>query len=383
MFRIVFLLACLLIASSVRPVRADDDIIIVEWATPEQVQQALSRLDDRKTRLEAMQVLLPFASMRIYQVGGMFGSTGNAERDELITRVAERLRNYRDFETVRRALNSSNKDLQFWACTVLWRTKIHPIEGVPRKIRRDVRPVSTCQWKTLLPRLRELAGNAEAGVRGMAQNRLINMEGEAEFLRSLADRETDVFNIERLIYWPHYTLSQRMQPHLLRLLNHEDISVRRNALSSIGFNSDSAPMWQLQFDREVFQKVMELSRSAHKKERATAVYALEELRNFDPDAIRKRMFEIAADVNEVEGVRWRIAWILQDQTARPDVRTLILKLLHDPSELVRKMTLMPLDPAEFREEFERVANDSNDKNVEFARRKLAELDHPATEASDE
>jgi hypothetical protein len=141
-------------------------------------------------------------------------------------------------------------------------------------------------------------------------------------------------------------------------------------------------MWRMTFSKKVFEKVMELSRAENEEERASAVYALAELRNVDPDAVRKRMFEIAEDKHEVEGVRWQIAFVLRDQVDRPDVRALMVKLLHDPSAQVRDMSLLPLDPGTFRKEFERIAADDDARRAPFARRKLRELDGPPAKSGE-
>jgi hypothetical protein len=373
--------AMVLLAPQGESVLAKNEAGAAKSATPAEIHRALAQLKDKETRLAALQVLLPFASMRIYQVGGAVGLTGDPDRDALISKVASRLTAYHDFETVRAALHSSSKDLQFWGCTVV-SGEVHPHNGFPRQIRRGVRPASVARWKTLLPRLREIAADLKNDIRGMAQEVLGDLEGEEEFLRSLADRETDLFNIQRLVYGPPKTLNERMQPHVLRLLNDADASVRCDAMTSIGFNSNVAPMWRMTFSKKVFEKVMELSRAENEEERASAVYALAELRNVDPDAVRKRMFEIAEDKHEVEGVRWQIAFVLRDQVDRPDVRALMVKLLHDPSAQVRDMSLLPLDPGTFRKEFERIAADDDARRAPFARRKLRELDGPPAKSGE-
>ncbi len=292
-----------------------------------ELDAVIAQLREEGTRLAALDRLIHFGAMRIYQNPSMPVLTGDPARDALIQKAANAVAKQRDFETVAAALRSSSATLQFWG---LWLIPDEPKEDAGR-------------WNSLLPRVRELARDAAPHVRGRAQEDLGSRDGEEDFLEKCAESETCAENIMRLVCgWNGADLNRRLNPHLLRLLDHPDESVRTAALFFIGSNSHIAPMWQIAFVDRVFARVLELSHSHGAAERAAAVDALTDLRARDPEAVRKRMLELADDPSL--DVRWRIPDALASQLDRADVQALLARLLRDESAIVRYFTILTLGP---------------------------------------
>jgi HEAT repeat protein len=143
---------------------------------------------------------------------------------------------------------------------------------------------------------------------------------------------------------------------LLKDVNYE---VRDGALLFIGFNSNRAPMWQIDFDRSIFDATVELTTSESAKERAAAAYALMEMRKLDMRRSRESFLQMAED--DSEDVRWRIAWGLTDQLEREDVQAVIADLLKDPSPLVRYMTILVVGPEKYLDELKALAQGTYSK----------------------
>lgn len=321
--------------------------------TRAEVDAALAQLDDAKTRLDALERLIPFASIQLYRSGGIFGSTGDAEKDALIGEVVAAIAKHHDFKTLGGALNSSSATLQFWAL-------------------RYIPSFDEGPWRPLLPRLRELALSGDSLVRGEAQNRLFSLEGQRAFLVKCLEEETVPNHIMSLLrHFDRSTYRQRMNSRVLALLRHEDAKVRRLALFCVGFNSNRAPMWQFSFGRQVLAETLRLSRSSSAKERGSAAYALNDLRQRYPDAVRKRMLELVEDPSA--DVRWRIPSALRDQIERPEVQAAMDRLLSDASPLVQYFTILALGPEKHVEQLRRLASGSDKQAAEFATGKLKQL----------
>jgi hypothetical protein len=206
----------------------------------------------------------------------------------------------------------------------------------------------------------------------MAQRRLRHIPGQQKFLARCVEAETSAANIMRLVYGSvGRDLHVRLNPHVIRLLEHEEETVRCDALAFIGFNSHRAPVWQIEFTHEVFWRVVDLSRSKSAEERAWAVYALTDMRNRDPAAVRARIFELAEDKSA--DVRWRLPQVLGDQLERPDVQALLAKLLRDESALVRYFTIITLGPEKHVEELRALAAGSNKQVAEYAAGQLRKV----------
>jgi hypothetical protein len=321
--------------------------------TEAQLNEAIAQLKRAKTRLSALDQLLSFGSLKLYNVGSVIFSTGNAAQDRLIQKAADAARRCNDFDTIRLALLSPKAGLQFWA---LW--------NIPSK-RKD----SSARWAALETRIKELAKGKDAGIRGQAQECLEGLGEHEAFLKECIETETCLDNIMRPLYGQGGpAFFERLNPHVIRLLASNDKDVRRAALGFIGFNRLRAEMWQINFSSQVFQRVMELSRSEIGEERASAVSALGELRNQDPVARRKRLVEMVSD--ESEDVRWRIPLALADQLEHEDVGAAMERLLRDKSAVVRYFTILELGAEHHVRELEELANGTDRKIAEWATKTL-------------
>jgi len=130
-------------------------------------------------------------------------------------------------------------------------------------------------------------------------------------------------------------------------------------------------MWQIDFDRSIFDATVELTTSESAKERAAAAYALEEIRKLDMRRSRESFLQMAED--DSEDVRWRIAWGLTDQLDREDVQAVITDLLKDPSPLVRYMTILAVGPEKRLKELKALAQGTDPKVSAWASEKLKQL----------
>ncbi len=278
----------------------------------------------------------------------------------MIEKAADAVAGYADFKTIKMALGSSSETLQFWA---LWNL-------------RALREGTADRWATLLPRVRELATCDSDHIRGQALEKLECFEGQEAFLSRCLKSETCLGNLLRPLYGGNGEgFHDRFNPHVLRLLGHKDEKVRCEALAFIGFNSHRAPMWQITFTEKVVRRVFELSRSRSIKERANAVYALADLRSYDPKAIRERMIELVKD--ESEDVRWRIPGALANQLDRADVQAALAQLMRDKSATVRYFTILELGPEKHLTELRALASGPDKKIAQWAAERILQL--PAQE----
>lgn len=330
---------------------SSEDVRQREDLSKDEVDTAIAKLNDENTRLAALEQLITFSSMKIYQVGSVYFSSGNKETDSLMEKAADAAKRYRDYKTLSSALNSSRPSLQFWA---LW--------NIPRDFSKSTDP-----WKTLLPRIKKLAKNAGGSERRAAQRYLKGSGIHKKFLDECVESETYANNIM------HMVGANRMNPHLLRLLKHEDEKVRVLTLVCISGNNNPAraPMWKITFNSQVFTRTMKLSYSDSAKERSAAVAALAALRKHDPQAIRERMIELADDTSS--DVRWRIPRMLSHHKDRADVRKVLSKLLKDKSALVRFFTILELGPEEHIAELEAIAGEPDSKVAKWAKSKLKQI----------
>lgn len=324
--------------------------------TAAEVESLVGQLKSEQTRLAALEKLIPFASMRIFQGGSIVSSSGNAETDALMQTAADAVAKYHDFNTISLALKSRNATLQFWA---MFHTPDEPTAEIEH-------------WQSLLPRIRELARDSIDSVRGEAQRHLRSQSGEEAFLTQCVETETSVQNIMFLLRRSNNAdLGQRLSPHVFRLLSHKNEAARYDALIFIGFNSHRAPMWRITFEGKMLGRVVELSRSQDEKERAAAVYALTELRKIDPTVIRNRMIELVKDPSAE--VRWRIPDALKEQLDRADVQAVLAQLLKDESPTVRYFTVMTLGPATHLNELQELSLGADPQIAVWAATKLKQI----------
>ena len=223
-----------------------------------------AQLDRPETRMAALSQLVSLSSIKLYQLGGVFFTTGDAKADRQMEEAAKIVRIHATLPTVREALASGDRDLQFWGVW-FWRGG----EARPYERAED-------EWLSLLPEIKRLAAHGEANVRLIAIQRLQRLESERAYLQTLRETETECFNLLNLL--PHgdnQELTAQFKPYLLKLLHSEDPAVRRNALLFVGSNHSSAPMWQVHFDEAVQARVEELTKSSLPEERKAAAFALD------------------------------------------------------------------------------------------------------------
>src|SRR5262245_53645740 len=207
--------------------------------TAAQLDAAIAELNKEKTRLAALEQLVSFGSMKLYSVGSVIVTTGDAARDSLIQKAADAVRKCNDFDTIRLALQSQKETLQFWA---LWNI---PSKGTDKSDR----------WAALETRIKELAKGKDAGIRGRAQECLHSRGGHEAFLTQCVETESSLDNLLQPLYGQGGTsFFDRLNPHVVRLLASDDKDVRRAALSFIWFNPHRAPMWQIDFSSKVFER---------------------------------------------------------------------------------------------------------------------------------
>jgi hypothetical protein len=328
--------------------------------TAAEVDDAIFRLQEEATRLVALEQLATFGSFKIYRVGSVFFLSTDPDINTLADKAASALAKYCEFETVRSALNSQRHHLQFWA---LWH--------IPSPLFQENLEES---WRTLLPRMRELATRADAHIRGRAQQRLLYWPGQRPFLARCAETETCLSNIMELVYDADQSeFHRRMHFHVRRLLADPDEAVRHDALLHIESTSHMAPMWQIPYPDDVFRRVLELSHSSSAKERAAAVSVLTDLRKQHPNIVRERMKELAFDPSE--DVRWRIIYALADQLDDPRVKPVLQQLLRDSSDEVRYFTILKLGPGNYVPELRAIAARYHPKAAEWAAETLDGLAH--------
>ena len=329
-------------------------------STKADLDAAVTQLKNDRTRLDALAQLLSFASMKYYNRGGsVYFLIGDQETDMLMDQASAVIDDNRDFNTIRNAINSCSSTLQCWG---LWHLPSFPREDALNE--------------PLLARVRELANCSNAATRGEAQHCLWCLGGQAEFLTQCIEAETCPDNFMRLIYgngsWQDRTeCYKEMNKHLLRLLHDKQAKIRSEALSFIGSDSYRAEMWQIKFSREVFDQVLQLSRSEHSSDRNLSVSPLRELRNHDPDTVFKRLVQMARDNSE--NVRWQIPQALHDHRGQAEVESLLGALVKDRSPLVRYFTILEVGPKNYANELRELAQCKDKKVAGFAADKLREL----------
>jgi HEAT repeat protein len=334
-----------------------------EIHTRADLDAAMARLSNEETKLSALEALVAFGSMRVFQVGSVYGSSGDAEKDALIQRAADAVAKSADFETLRAAIHSSSENLQYWA---LFHFPVPPFE--------DDRP-----WQDMVPRLRQLARIGAPHIRESAQHRLSSFPEQRAFLTECLAAETSAWNLMKLLY--HLDRSQyrrETSERIAALLCHAEPEVRKNALDFVGFNSNRAAMWQIDFHIDVLQQVLALSRSDSAAERSSAVYALSDLdkqshlRTQKPGAIRARLIELADDPSA--DVRWRVAWALRVHAEDREGRAALVRLLRDESPRVRYFAILASGAEDHIGELRELAECSDAEVAAFSASKLRQLE---------
>jgi hypothetical protein len=286
-----------------------------------------NKLSDPGRRLEIISDLLNFSSDYIQQMGGsiVFVAPDPALND-LKGRAQEAANHAADVPTVSQALTNSDPVLQKWAV---------------QQFGNSLQPAG--DWLPLLPRIEAVASGNDRELRGAATKPLAHFPPARDFL----DKR---FSVEKYPFWLMNMLhdqdiwgndfDRKFVPRLSALLDDLDETVRIDALDFIGCNKGWAGMFQVSFGQIVFDKVITLTRSRSANERDMALFALDYVRDTNPEASRQALFRLAIDVDE--NVRWRVGYCLADQQDRADVKKTLEALLHDKSPRVRMDTVIAL-----------------------------------------
>jgi HEAT repeat protein len=229
------------------------------------------------------------------------------------------------------------------------------------------------EWKPLLPQMEKLAVDDDASVRSAADERLREFPGKAKFLAERETNETSAVVVLRLLRNRYVgdEFKNQFLARFLPLLSHPDENVRDDALLFIGFNSHRAPMWQMPFGTEVFDRLIVSTRAKSAKERAAAAYALTDIRQIDKDRSREAFLHLVTDADQ--DVRWRIAWGLSDQLGREDVKRAIAVLLKDKSLNVRYETILAAGAQRFIPELKELSKGPDPRVAQSATEKLSQL----------
>jgi hypothetical protein len=328
-------------------------------SSDDDLAKVIADLDKSETRLHALARLITFASPKLYQVGSMIFINSDPKIDALQDKAAKTVREHTNIETIEAALDSSDPELQFWG-VICWRGGNGSQGGAPD------------QWLSLLPKIKKLAIDGDERTRSFAIQRLQLVSEGKGFLAERLKVETSPDIIAKLVYQQDRAeFSRRLNPLLLKLLDHTDEVVRRQTLDYIGSNYLSAEMWQIDFDVAIFDKTLEKTFVESERERASAVNGLTGIRNLDLTRSREAFIRLAKD--ESDDVRSRIAWGFRDQLQHEDVKPVIANLLKDSSPIVQYMTILVVGPENFLNELKMLARSSDPRVSEWASAKLEQL----------
>ncbi len=321
------------------------------------LERLVSELERPESRMQAISQLIRLAGGQLYRSPGIMMSSGDREWDAYQQRAAKALYSSAGVETIRQALEYPDAFVKFWG--------IMNFQCLVDK--QD-------EWSPLLPKLEELASGKDPSLRSVAIQKLQWYTAAQDFLSERIEVETSPEVLMRLLYvCDRSEYNRRFLQRFDPLLHHTDKKVRRDALGFIGSNSNMAPMWQISFDVGTFNRVIELTHSKSTRERSTAVYALEDIRQLDMDRSREAFIRLARDPSPE--VRWRVAWGLKDQMDRHAVKPVIARLLNDPSPVVQYMTICAVGPTKHLRELKRLAHCPDRRIADMAANRLRHLTH--------
>jgi len=312
----------------------------------------IDRLKEPEDRLPMLRALLEFSG----GFGGMPGFSARTPLEKLAVKAKQAVNDALDVPTVEMALVDSN-----------WLLRITAVEhfGNP--------PAQTSEWERLLPQMEKLAVNDDSAIRGAADGKLHWFPGTEQFLAERLTNETSADVILELLRDRNVgnELNDRFLVLFVPLLSHPNEKVREDALLFIGFNSDRAPMLQFSFGMDVFDRVIASTRANSATERADAAYALADIRQLDMDRSREAFLHLVNDPDA--DVRLRVAWGLNNQLEREDVKRAIAVLLKDKSAEVRFVTILAAGPQKFIPELEALSRGSDPSVADLAAQKLNQL----------
>jgi hypothetical protein len=324
------------------------------------ISTMIKRLDDPRYRLEMIGALLRFAGPDLRD-GSVVFVTAHPELNALMDRARDAANQAADVKTVTAALASPDRALRKWGIS-----------------RFGNRLAPTQDWAPLLPQIEELAAGDDPEIRSAAIGPLAHFPGTEGFLDRRFAVENSAFLLMGLLHSRDIWGAQfnaRFLPRFVQLLDALDEAVRDEALNFIGCSGIWAEMYKVPFGRDVFDKVLEATRSRSAKERFLAVFALCELRHIDPEASRKAFLRLVND--PAEDVRWRLGFGLVDQQGREDVKQAIAKLVNDQSPLVRYMTILAAGPKKYIPQMQELTQSTNTQIAKWATDEIKGLSNQA------
>ncbi len=349
------LIVCFLLGTTGAARAATESAELAPLATNAEVTAAIARLNDPATRLPALRQLIATGEEEIYQIPSSVYFYDSAEKERIAKRAAKAAIDAADFKTVSTALDSPDLDLQWYGIAFC----------------RITDPKEFPDYAVLIPKVKKLAVTGGATIRALAVEQLQQLPGFRDFLAQRAKEETNLEVIMRLVYGDGYM--SEMSDAAARLLDRKEEPIRRDALDFIGFNSHMAPLWQVHFNRPIFDRVVQLSTSKSSAERASVANAVgDPLFQADaPAEARATLLKLTTDPEA--DVRWRAIFGLKDQRAEPTVQAAIGKLLHDRSPEVIYFTILADGLARHRTDLEALKKCSDREIAEWAQEKLAQI----------
>lgn len=232
--------------------------------TREDLLKVIEGLKDPETKMAALARLIRFADSQLYQVGSVFFSSGDANRDELQREAAKAAYGCVDLATVLKAMDSPDGKIQFFGIWTFGSSRVPHAEWVPH-----------------LPKLERLI---DGSLGWIVIERLEQFSEEKKFLAARLEVETNPSNLmklERRAGYASDNWSGRFCRRLERLLDHADAKVRLGAIQFISYSGNNAPMWQVDFDAPVLDRVVVLTQSAAGDERKAALDAVKRVTDVD------------------------------------------------------------------------------------------------------
>jgi hypothetical protein len=245
------------------------------------IQRLEMELSEPATRLPAIADLADFGSMKLYNGGSVSFSDANPKIDALRERAAKLAGTYTDLDTVSQALDSDDPRLQMWGL-MFWNGGVNKAllaaGRSPTVFPLDGLTAAEDAWHQLMPKIQLLAirsSHREVAIDDLA---IYAWSENREYLRSLIPNETSASVVLRLLQRTgDSNRDEHFNAELIRLLSDPDALVRQSTLAFIGWNWNSAEMWQVRFDLKIYEKVEVLRLSSDSEEKRLAEFAAEGL----------------------------------------------------------------------------------------------------------
>jgi len=339
-------------------------------ARPEEMPQLIKDLDKPELRMHALSRLIGWSLWPTRRVPTLTYPTTDSELTDRLNRAIEATCRSATMADVAQALDTNDRNLRFWG---LWNW--NPAGCQPADERCAVA-------LTLLPRIKKLAMDEDdSSVRREALYRLKYYHLEAEFLAERMAAETSPYVLRRVLYGESADkFNKYMNLKVLGFLDSKDEEIRRVSLNFIGDNSYTSETTVVDFTIQIFNRVIELTRSKSERERAEAVSALGTVKSIDPSRSRAAFIRMSED--PAEEVRSRVPWVwLQnirggglspdlEELNREDVKAVISRLIHDPSPEVRYWTIVSAGDKNYIPELEELTHCSDPRTVAAATSRL-------------